>query len=167
MAETGYVQHPLEPIYTSDTRVLILGTIPSPVSREKQFYYAHPRNRFWPVVAHVFQEKVPTTNDERRLFCYKHHIGLWDVIKSCRIAGAQDASISDIVVQDIAGLIHTTSIDCICTTGTKAYDVYMKHCFHTLNIAPYKLPSPSAANARASFDALCDAYAILADLCNS
>mgnify|MGYP000442869762 CR=1 FL=1 len=91
MAE--YVTHTLEPLYDGESRVLILGTMPSPKSRAVGFYYSHPQNRFWRVLADVFQQALPVSKEEKVAFCLRNHIALWDVLRSCAIEGADDGSI--------------------------------------------------------------------------
>lgn len=99
--ESTVVLHELPPVFNEQSRVLFLGTIPSPKSREKGFYYAHPQNRFWPVLAAVFGEEIPQTTEERRAFALSHGIALWDVLASCTIRGADDQSIKDPVPNDL------------------------------------------------------------------
>lgn len=99
------VVHPLKPVYDKNSRALILGTMPSPKSREYGFYYSHPQNRFWRVAAGLYNAPVPETNEEKASFLLQHRIAMWDVLKSCRIAGADDASIREPVPNDIAGLL--------------------------------------------------------------
>ena len=86
------IVHDIPPLYDAESRVLLLGSLPSPASREAHFFYGHPRNRFWPVLAAVLGEKTPETIEEKREMCHKHHIALWDTIAKCDIAGASDAS---------------------------------------------------------------------------
>ena len=93
--EAVRIEHPLEPIYAVDSRVLVLGTMPSPKSREIGFYYGHPQNRFWKVMGALFDEPEPLGIEGRTAFLYAHGIALWDVLSSCAIVGASDASIVD------------------------------------------------------------------------
>lgn len=79
------VEHTLKPIYHKDSKVLILGSIPSVKSRQEKFYYAHPQNRFWKTLSTIYEEKIPQTIDEKLSFLNKHHIALFDVIQSCTI----------------------------------------------------------------------------------
>ena len=90
---TQTVVHNIPPLYDSESRVLLLGSIPSPKSREVGFFYGHPQNRFWRVLAAVLGEELPATIAEKRAMCLKHHIALWDTIARCDIAGASDTSI--------------------------------------------------------------------------
>ncbi|MDP4093761.1 MAG: DNA-deoxyinosine glycosylase, partial [Bacillota bacterium] len=96
-----YVEHTIEPIYDKDSQVLILGTMPSPKSREAGFYYSHPQNRFWRVIAEVFNQEKPVTNGEKKEFLLRNHLAMWDVLKNCSIEGAADSSIKNPQVNDI------------------------------------------------------------------
>ena len=100
--EAVRIEHPLEPIYAVDSRVLVLGTMPSPKSREIGFYYGHPQNRFWKVMGALFDEPEPLGIEGRAAFLYAHGIALWDVLSSCAIVGASDASIVDPVANDLS-----------------------------------------------------------------
>lgn len=160
MAETVHLEHPFGPIYDAESRVLILGSFPSVISREKSFYYANKANRFWKVMAGIYEEEIT----DPVAFVHKHHIALWDVIASCTITGSSDASIKDVVVNDIAGLVAKTKIGTIFTTGTKAAQLYDQYVVCTkTHIA---LPSTSGANARMKLDDLTKAYAIIREKTN-
>ena len=161
MAE--WVSHAFEPVYDERSRVLILGTMPSPASRENGFYYSHPRNRFWPVMAGVFAQPVPVTPEDKRQFCLEHRIALWDVLSRCRIDGASDASIREPEVNDIPLLLSRTGITAVVTTGGTASKLYSRHFGH-LDIRHIPLPSTSPANARRSLDDLTGDYSIIAEL---
>ena len=108
MKET--IIHPFNPIYDKDSKVLVLGSIPSPKSRELGFYYGHPQNRFWKVLSKVYDEPIPNTIEEKKTFVLKHHIALWDVVHSCEIVGASDSSIRNVVSNDIENLLLKTNI---------------------------------------------------------
>ena len=153
------VVHPLEPIFDEHSRALILGTMPSPKSREVRFYYGHPQNRFWRVLAAVFDCAVPTTNDERREFVLSHRLALWDVLRSCEITGASDASIKNAVANDLSVILDHAPIRAIFCTGTRAVALYHRLIEPKTGIAAIALPSTSPANCAVSFEALCAAYA--------
>jgi hypoxanthine-DNA glycosylase len=155
------VIHTLDPIYNKDSKVLILGTMPSPKSREFNFYYSHPQNRFWKVISHIFSEPTPTTNEEKTQFLYRNNIALWDVLKSCTITGADDSSIKNPVVNDFTDILKTADIKAIFTTGKKATDLYLKYCLKYTNIEPIALPSTSPANRRFSFEILVEEYVVI------
>ncbi len=167
MAERQHIVHPLEPVYDADSRVLILGTMPSPRSREEGFYYAHPRNRFWPVLAAVFGEPVPETTAARRAFLRRHRLALWDVLASCEITGAADGSIRCPVPNDIAGLLARTRIRTVFTTGRQAAALYRRLIQPKTDREAIALPSPSPANCACSEQALIQAYAAVRAACDS
>lgn len=156
------IVHPLKPVYDENSRALVLGTMPSPKSREYGFYYSHPQNRFWRVVSDLYAAPLPRTNEEKTAFLLRHRIALWDVLKSCRINGADDASIRDPVPNDIAGLLAKTNIRAVFTTGTKAAALYRRLCRKQTGVDAIALPSTSPANCRFySYEKLLDAYRVL------
>ena len=104
------IEHTFEPVYDADSKILILGTMPSPKSRETGFYYGHPQNRFWKVLAAVFDVPCPQTIEEKKAFCYTHHIALWDTLRSFLIVCALDACINDPVVIDLVALVAKKKI---------------------------------------------------------
>lgn len=140
------VYHELDPFFEEDSRILILGSMPSVKSREQGFYYAHPQNRFWKVLSRVFEEAEPSLMEEKKAFLKKHYIALWDTIASCTIKGSSDSSIRDVEVNDIKGLIEKTKIKKVYTTGRKSYDLYQKYCYPTTGIEAIYLPSTSPLN---------------------
>ncbi len=150
--------HNLKPIYNQKSEVLILGSMPSVVSREKQFYYAHPQNRFWTIMENIFNVKLDTT-PKKEQFLLDNHLALWDVIKSCTITGSSDASIKNVEVNNLEEILNNSSIKAIFCTGTKAYNLYQKY-FH-FTIPVYLLPSPSSANASYSLEKLIASYQII------
>lgn len=159
--EARKIVHPLAPVYDADSKILILGTMPSPKSREAGFYYSHPRNRFWPVLAALFEESLPQTNEEKRALLLRHRIAVWDVIASCEITGASDTSIRNAVPNPIEELIVKTKIKAVYTTGQKAYQLYQKHCYPKTGIEAVSLPSTSPANAAMSLEKLIEAYRVI------
>ncbi len=156
------VVHTLPPVIDSGSRVLILGTIPSPKSREAGFYYGHPQNRFWPLLAALFDEETPHDVDARKQLLKRHHIALWDVLARCDIAGADDGSIRHPVVNPIENLLQQADIRAIFTTGTKAAALYHRYCEPRTGRRALPLPSPSPANCRFhTFNTLLEAYRAL------
>ena len=151
--------HPIKPIYNNNSKILILGSFPSEKSREKGFYYAHPQNRFWRVLENIFNEEIIS----RETFLSKYNIALWDVIKSCKIKGSSDTSITDVEVNDINELINNSNIKHIFTTGSKAYNLYNKYLFKKTNIKAISLPSTSPANAVKNLNDLTNEYKIIKD----
>ncbi len=158
MQEYKYVSHTFEPIYNERSRILILGTFPSVKSRENQFYYGHPQNRFWKVIAHIFGENVPNTIEEKKLLLLDNGIAIWDVIASCNIIGSSDTSIKDVVVNDFSKILNNSSIKTIYTNGSKAQELYQRYAQKKTGMEAVKLPSTSPANASYSFERLCDAW---------
>lgn len=156
------VVHPLKPVYDGNSRVLVLGTMPSPKSRKAGFYYSHPQNRFWRILSDLYGLPLPGSNDEKRAFLLSCGIALWDVLKSCRIDGADDGSIRDPVPNDIAGLLRKTNIRAVFTTGTKAHALYRRLCERKAGVPAAALPSTSPANCRFyGYEQLLDAYRVL------
>ena len=155
------IKHELEPIYKKDSEILILGSIPSVKSREQGFYYAHPKNRFWQVLAIILKEDLPETIEEKRVFLERNKIALWDVLASCNIEKSSDASIKNIKVNNINKLIKETNIKKIFTLGKKAYDIYQKEVFPKTKIAAIYLPSTSPANATFHLEELVKEYQII------
>lgn len=143
-----FLRHPLAPVYDAHSRVLILGTMPSPKSREQGFYYAHPQNRFWPLIAGVLQQLVPMGTAARRQFALENGIALWDVLASCRIQGADDGSIREPVANDLRPLLEAADICAVFTTGRTAFRLYQRLCQPQTGRRALYLPSPSAANCR-------------------
>ena len=151
-ASAKKVIHPLDAIYDEHSRVLILGSFPSVISRQNKMYYANKTNRFWAVMEALFNEEI--TNHE--VFCHKRHIAMWDVIHSCTIEGSSDSSIRNAKTNDIAGLVQKSDIQLIVTTGKKAAALYEQY-IH-LDIPHVSLPSTSAANAKMKLAELINEY---------
>ena len=155
------VAHEFPPVFDKDSRVLILGTIPSPKSRELGFYYMHPQNRFWKMLCAVLGESVPTDVDGRRSLCLKHGIALWDVLESCGIRGAEDSSITDAMPNDLRRITSSCQIRQIFTTGKKAHALYKK--FFPDLAEDICLPSTSPANRTISEAEMLKQYKRIAD----
>ncbi len=157
------VKHTLNPFYDSNSKILILGSMPSVKSRELGFYYMHPQNRFWKVLADVLNEPMPSIVDERQALLKKYHIALWDVLASCDIDGSSDSSIKNAKPNDINQLLKETKITAIFVTGKKALTLYNKLCLPKTNISCIYLPSTSPANCAFSSDALINEYKKILD----
>lgn len=159
---TQTVFHELEPVYDRNSKILILGTIPSPKSREFGFYYSHPQNRLWKVLAAVFEKPEPKTTEEKRRFLTDNGIAMWDVLKSCRIKGADDSSIKNAEPNDINRILAAADIRAIFTTGKKATDLYRRLCLPSTGRPSVYLPSTSPANCRDyTYETLVEAYRII------
>ena len=146
------------PVIWEDSRVLVLGTVPSPKSRENQINYGNPRNRFWPVLAGLWDEEDPLTNEGRFDLLRRRHVALWDVLKSCDIKGASDASIASPVPNDIAQALAFAPIQAVFTTGATATRLYRRLCEPMCGVPCQGLPSTSPANAAWSLQRLSEAY---------
>lgn len=153
------VIHPLEPLFDRRSRILVLGSLPSPKSREASFYYANPQNRFWPVMAEVLGEELPVANDARSGMLLRHGVALWDVIERCEIAGASDASVRNAVPNDLTRILDVAPIKAIFATGGTAARLYRQLIEPSLGRPIVQLPSTSPANARWRLPQLVDAYA--------
>ena len=136
------------PIISAESEMLILGTMPSPKSREQAFYYAHPQNRFWPALALALDEPSPASREEKIALMLRHRLALWDVLYSCDITGASDASIKNPVPNEIPALIASSRVRRVLCTGATSARLYTRLVFPQTNIPCEILPSPSAANAR-------------------
>lgn len=143
-----FVIHTLDPVYDRNSEILILGTMPSPKSRENGFYYSHPQNRFWRVLAQVLYEDVPESAEEKKALLLRRHIALWDVLKSCYIKGADDGSIQNPVANDILRVLHEAPVKAIFTTGSTASALYKRYCLPATGVTALPLPSTSPANCR-------------------
>ena len=126
-----------------NSEILILGSFPSVKSREMQFFYGHPQNRFWKVMAQVLHENVPQTIPEKKEMLLRHHIALWDVIASCDIAGSSDSSIRNVVPNDLGYIISRSRITKIYANGAKSKQLYDKYLSKQLGIEAVQLPSTS------------------------
>lgn len=153
--------HLIEPIYDQNSRILILGSFPSVKSRQANFFYHHPQNRFWKVLANVFDDGLPMTVEQKKVFLNKHQIALWDVIASCEIKGSSDSSITNVEVNDLKRIIELSSIEHIYTNGNLADKLYHQHFDNIIDIPVTKLPSSSPANAAYSLDKLNEYWKII------
>ena len=152
------VTHTFEPVYDENSRILILGTFPSVKSREQQFYYGHPQNRFWKVIAALFEEPVPGKIPEKKDLLLKHHIALWDVIAECDIAGSSDSSIKNVVPAELSVILDHAPVRKIYANGGKAFELYQKYAFPVTGRPIEKLPSTSPANAAFQMERLLGAW---------
>lgn len=155
MRQSEKLIHTFSPVYDQQSKVLILGTFPSVKSREQNFYYGHPQNRFWKLLAALTKAPVPTSIEEKKAFLLEHRIAIWDVIASCEIVGSSDSSIKDVVPNDVAGLLGKTNIKAVFANGAKAYDLYQKYIYKSCGVDCWKLPSTSPANAAWNMERLC------------
>ncbi|MBR3974579.1 MAG: DNA-deoxyinosine glycosylase [Clostridia bacterium] len=155
------ISHPFPPFFDKDSKVLILGSFPSVKSREQMFFYGHPQNRFWKVIAAVTESKLPVTIKEKKELLKNNHIALWDVIASCEITGSSDSSIKDVVPNDISEIIKNSDIKYIFVNGKTAEKYYNKYIREAIGREAVCLPSTSPANAGWSFERLVDAWKVI------
>lgn len=141
------IKHPIPPLFDENSKILILGSFPSVKSRECGFFYGHPQNRFWKVMAFIFNEEVPNTIEEKRSMLLKNHVALWDVIASCDITGSSDSSIKNVVPNDVKSIINSSKVQKIYVNGKKAKSLYDKFLEKELGMSAVCLPSTSPANA--------------------
>ncbi len=153
--------HEIPPVFDERSRVLILGSFPSPKSREQGFFYGHPQNRMWRVLADVFEEDVPETPEKRKAFLKEHRIAMWDVLESCEITGASDASIKNAKPNDLSRILDAAEIAAVFTTGGKAAQYYKKFDEKKYDLPHFRLPSTSPANARMKLNELADSYRMI------
>lgn len=159
MREAEWVEHTIEPVFDEHSRVLVLGTMPSPKSREAGFCYGHPQNRFWQVLSLVLDAPLPTTIEAKKEMLLQKHIALWDVLAGCSIRGASDASIRDAKPNDLSRILSRAPIEAIFATGKTAAALYEKHCQTKTGMPIITLPSTSPANrGRHTLESLVQAY---------
>ena len=151
------MKHPFPPVFDNQSKILILGSFPSVRSREEGFFYGHPRNRFWQVLAAVYGEAIPTTVEEKRTFLLEHGIALWDVIDTCEITNSADGSIRDAVPNDLSVILRAAKIRRVYTNGRLAHTLYGKH----IGSDAIYLPSTSPANAAWSAERLVEAWRVI------
>lgn len=158
MSEPVHIEHPLPPVVDPGSRVLLLGTMPSPLSRQNGFHYGNPQNRFWRVIAALWNEEVPSDVAGKRALCLRHHLALDDVLLGCTITGASDASIRDPEPNDLSRVLSVAPIGRVFCTGGTAARLYARYVEPVVGMSATKLPSTSPANARWRLDDLVDAY---------
>ena len=159
--EYEHVIHPFEPIYSRTSRILILGSLPSVKSREQNFFYGHPQNRFWKVVSGLMNEPVPAYVEEKRKLLLKYDIAIWDVIQSCDIKGSSDSSIKNVTPTDLATIVEQSRITKVFCNGKTSGKLYEKYQSKRVGIDAMILPSTSPANAAYSLERLMDAWRVI------
>ena len=137
---------------------MILGSFPSVKSREEGFFYGHPQNRFWKVLASVLDCPVPQSIPEKREMLLKNHVALWDSIGKCEIEGSSDASIEAVVPNDLSPIFTSAEIRQVFCNGRKSWEMYRKYQEELTGMPAVCLPSTSPANASWSLDRLSDAW---------
>ena len=155
------ILHPFGPLFNAESRVLILGSFPSVKSRETQFFYGHPQNRFWKVVAAVFQQEVPETIEQKKELILLNRLALWDSIASCEITGSSDASIRAVCANDLSVILNRCPIRMICCNGKTSWKLYEKLIRPATGMEAVCLPSTSPANAQWTLERLTEAWRII------
>ena len=161
MAEYQHIKHTFEPVYDEKSQILILGSLPSVKSREKGFYYGHPQNRFWKVLARLLEWGEPITIEDKKKMLLENKIAIWDVLESCDIIGSSDSSIKNPVTADIPGLLKKTNIKKIYVNGTTAGKYYKKYIFPITGIEAVVLQSTSPLNCRYKVDKLIENWSVI------
>ena len=155
------IVHPIPPLFDANSKTLILGSFPSVKSREAAFFYGHPQNRFWPVIAAVLGEEKPQNIEEKKRLVLENGIALWDVIASCEIEGSADSTIKNVTANNLSVIINNSRVNRIFVNGKTAEKHYMKYTFPKTGIKAVCLPSTSPANAAWSFEKLVEAWKII------
>ena len=152
------IEHPIPPYFDGDSKILILGSFPSVKSRETGFFYGHPQNRFWRVLAEIYEDEAPKTVGEKKEFLHRHKIALWDVIASCDINASSDSSIRNAVPTDLSHILAHAKIERIFVNGKTAEKYYKKYQEARIGRPAVTLPSSSPANAAVGFSELVTAW---------
>ena len=155
------IVHPIPPVYNEDSEILILGSFPSVKSREAMFFYGHPQNRYWRVLAAVFKEPVPETIPQKKAFLLRNRIAAWDVIASCTIEGSSDSSIKNVRPNDLTPILRAAPIRQIYVNGKTAEKMYKKYIEPKTGRPCICLPSTSPANAAWSLERLVEAWSCI------
>ena len=153
--------HTIAPVYDENSRILILGSFPSVKSREAAFFYGHPQNRFWRVLAAVLGEETPQTAAEKKSLLLRHGVALWDVIASCDIAGSSDASITNVAPNDLSRILDAAPVRRIFCNGGTALRLYQKYQQNSTGIPAAGLPSTSPANAAWTLNRLVSVWNVI------
>lgn len=157
------ITHPIAPVFDKESRVLILGSFPSVKSREAMFFYGHPQNRFWKVIATVCNEELPDTIEEKKALLLRNHIAVWDVIASCDIEGSSDSSIKNVKANDLSVILDNARIRAIYVNGKTAEKYYKKYIEKQINRKALCLPSTSPANAAWNIERLTEEWRVIRD----
>ncbi len=155
------IVHPIPPLFSKSSKTLILGSFPSIKSREAAFFYGHPQNRFWAVVAEIFGSEKPQSIEEKKSLALRNDLALWDVIAQCEITGSSDSSIKDVTANDLSIILDNCPIERIFVNGKTAEKYYNKYTYPKTGIKAVCLPSTSPANAAWSFEKLVEAWKII------
>lgn len=161
MADTSHIIHPIPPLFDENSETLILGSFPSVKSREAMFFYGHPQNRFWRLLALLFEAEPPRTVEEKKALILSHRLALWDSIHSCTITGSSDSSVKDVVPNDLSVILQNSRVRRIFCNGALSYKLYQQYIFPQTGIKAQKLPSTSPANAAFSMERLAQQWKVI------
>ena len=167
MSEYKTLTHEFPPVYDENSNILILGSFPSVKSREVQFYYGHPRNRFWKVLAAVFESPLPESVEEKKAFLKENGIALWDVIEQCDIIGSSDSSIKNVIPTDLNVIVNSAPVEQIYCNGSTSYNLFNKYQAKSTGRHAVRLPSTSPANAAQSLERLIKEWEIICNVQHS
>ncbi len=155
------VEHPFDPLFSGESRVLILGSFPSVRSRAQGFFYGHPQNRFWKVLAAIFEEPVPVTVRQKRELILRNRLALWDSIARCEITGSSDASIRDVQPNDLRVILDRCPVRQIFCNGKKSQEMFDRYIRPVIEREAVCLPSTSPANAQWTLERLVQAWSVI------
>ena len=164
MGEYQKVKHEFAPVYDENSRILILGSFPSVKSREQQFYYGHPQNRFWKVIAGLTGTPLPQSIEEKKKMLLENHIAIWDVIAECEIIGSSDSSIRNVIATDLHQILDHAPIEQIYANGNTAKKLFEKFQRDACQREVIGLPSTSPANAAFSLEKLMERWACILNI---
>ncbi|MDD4112567.1 MAG: DNA-deoxyinosine glycosylase [Herbinix sp.] len=153
--------HTVPPVFNENSKILILGSFPSIKSREGEFFYHHPQNRFWRVISAICDEKLPETIDDKKQLLIRNQIALWDVVHSCQVIGSADSSIKNVIPNDITPVIEHADIQRIYANGATAFRLYKRYIYKDNRREIILLPSTSPANASFSLEKLIDIWSVI------
>lgn len=153
--------HPIPPLFCAESRVLILGSFPSIASREAKFFYGHPQNRFWRVMAALNGRPVPQTVEDKTALILENGFALWDSVASCTVTGSSDSSIRDVVPNDLRAITEHAPIERIFCNGNTSLKYYRRYNEPLLGRPAVVLPSTSPANAAWSLQRLAETWRVI------
>ena len=155
------IVHPIPPLFNAESEVLILGSFPSVKSREAAFFYGHPQNRFWAVIAEIFGTEKPVTVEDKKELILSNKLALWDVIAQCEIEGSADSTITDVTATDLSVILENSNVKRIFVNGKTAEKYYNKYTYPKTGIKAVCMPSTSPANAAWNVEKLVEKWKII------
>ncbi len=160
------------PLCNGSEKVLILGSFPGILSLEKQQYYAHPRNSFWPIMGRLCGFDPLLSYQKRVEYLSLSGIALWDVLTSCSRDGSLDSSIKkkSMVINDFEDFFEENSlIQWVFFNGSMSENqfkkkVWVKQKVQARMLSLHRLPSTSPAMARLDFEQKVRAWSIVGEV---